>query len=85
MSMSTADRPYSATSKAMPATTAMVRTLKTRCSMAGIMGPSAPAFGVMSEKRMATFAVSAIGLYTAEESNLATPKREFYRLPDTHQ
>ena len=49
MSMSTAPRPYSTTSKATPATTAMVRTLKTRCSMAGIIGPRALAFGVMSE------------------------------------
>jgi hypothetical protein len=61
MSMSTAHRPYITTRKATTHTTAMVMTLKTRCSMAGIIGPSALPFGVMSEKRLATFAVLALG------------------------
>lgn len=58
-------RPSSTTSNVTPATTAMVRVLKKRCSTAGIIGPSALAFGVMSEKRLAIFAVSALGFVAA--------------------
>ena len=57
MSMSTAHRPYSTSSKATPATTAMVKALKTRCSMAGIIGASALPFGVINENSLTTLAV----------------------------
>ena len=60
MSRSIWCRPSSTTSKVTPATTAMVRVLKKRCSMAGIIGPSALAFGPMSEKQLAVFSVSAL-------------------------
>jgi hypothetical protein len=50
--------------------------------MARINGPSGVAFGVMSEKRLATFAVSAVGFVAAEESNTHAEAR-VYRLPDT--
>jgi hypothetical protein len=77
-------RPYVTTRKATTDTTAMVRTPKTRCSMAGIMGASALAFGFTSEKRLATFAVSAVGFVATEESNLAR-RCESVTDPLTHQ
>jgi hypothetical protein len=39
--------------------------------MTGIIGPNTLAVGVMSEERLATFAVSALGFVAVEESNLA--------------
>jgi hypothetical protein len=51
--------------RAIAATSIVTRRAIAFAVMAGIIGPSALAFGVMSEKRLAIFAVSALGFVAA--------------------